>query len=72
MPEWLSLGAAMRLLQCGGYLLRNIDGISVIEPEQGVGPAYAQDSETADWFYLYDVAVGIEAAVGTGGDVAVC
>ena len=67
MPEWLSLGAAMRLLQCGGYLLRQIDGISVIEPEQGVGPAYAQ-ALSGEWWYLYEVAIGIEAAV----EVAVC
>jgi len=72
MPEWLSFWAGVRLLHAdvGGYTLRSIDGVMVIEPESGVGPAYAQDPQTRWWQYLYDVAVGMdvaaEVAVGTG------
>jgi len=57
-PTWMNQSAVQRLLRCGDYVIREIDGVDVAEPRAGRGPAYAQDPETGWWVYLYDVVIG--------------
>ena len=56
MTLWLNQSAVQRLLK-HGYVIREIVGVDIAEPQVGRGPAYVQDPATGWWEYLYDVVV---------------
>jgi hypothetical protein len=40
--------------------VREVGGVLVLEPQQGVGPAYVQSAEMPGWWqFLYPVAVSV-------------
>lgn len=60
MPEWINHKLVTRLVNDLGYVEREVGGVLVLEPQQGVGPAYVQSTEDPGWWqFLYFVAVGV-------------